>query len=209
VHIRLDANWVEAIAATATFLVALLVFLEARKIRRTEGILRQNQAWNDFGNAVATLEDQAMERILLGREPADPPRTARESFLLMSFFNVVSSDYSAFRVGAIDPRYVVHSLTFAAEVVIRNQAWVFGFLNRHGYDAGFVRMLAIIAVTGLDVDRRNRALRHELRALSWLARTCGPKVQAWLRKGFEAPQIAQLCQQKHSAPAAGDTRMEA
>lgn len=182
-----------ALAAIGTLVVALMVFTEARKIRRTEWLLRQNQAWNDLGALVAGHDEgERLGRLLMG-EAVKGSLTVRESFVLMSFFNVVSSEYHAFRAKAINEHYVIHSLTMTARIVTANKDWIFDFLKQYGYESSFIRVLAVVAVLGDDVEKRGRALRRELLASSRIGAFCGERFRSWLRKEFSDAQIDELC----------------
>jgi hypothetical protein len=188
-----NGDGIAAVAAILTLAVAILVFSEARKIRRTEWLLRQNQAWNELGNAVAQFHDGCRIGEMLTGEAVKGELTPKEAFLLMSFFNVVSSEYHAFRAKAIHQDYVIHSLSMTARIVVANKSWIFDFLKTYGYEASFVRALAIVAVLGHDIEKRGRALRRELLASSRVGTFCGPKVRAWLRKEFSHGEIDDLC----------------
>ena len=188
------ANSIEALASIATFVVALLVFWEARSFRRSEGIFRQNTAWNDFGNAVAELhEGSRIGDLLMGKAVAGN-LNPREAFLLMSFFNVVSSEYNAFRAKAIDREYVIHSLTMTSRVVRSNRDWIFSFLRDYGYEESFRRVVAIVALTSDEVETRRKILRRELFALSFWGKMCGTRFRAWLRKHLNESEVKALCE---------------
>ena len=164
---------ISAFATVGTLAVAILVVIEARRIRRTEGIFRQNQAWNDFSNAVAQFHSESRIEALLTGKTADSKTvkflseddlTIVEAFLLMSFFNVVSSEYHAVRVNAIDEKYVMHSFVLTHDVLRRNRAWIFRFLKKSGYEASFVRCLRTVERIGPDVQLLTPAIKAELRS---------------------------------------------
>lgn len=167
---------IAALVSIGTLIVAALVFLEARRIRKTEGIFRQNQAWNDFGNAVAEFyQGTRIEALLMGKEEAgsEVPTissaddlTLIEAFLLMSFFNVVSSEYHAVRAKAIDEKYAMHSLALTHGVLQRNSTWIFDFLQKSGFEDSFIQCLRLVERVGTDVDILTPAIRAELRAVS-------------------------------------------
>lgn len=168
-------NTVVGSAATiGTLAVAFLVFVEARRIRRAEGIFRQNQAWNDFDNSVLQFHGGSrIGALLMGRE--DGPDSAVitsaddltlvEALLLMSLFNVVSSEYHAVRANAIDEKYVMHSLALTHGVLQRNKTWIFGFLEKNGFEASFIRCLRIVERVGTDVDKLAPEIRAEFRSM--------------------------------------------
>lgn len=166
---------IEAGASAATLVIAILVFREAKRIRKADGIFRLNQAWNDFGTAVSQFhQGTRIEAFLTGKEVAPqsgPMKTADdltliEAFLVMSMFNVVSSEYSAFCADAIDERYVLNSMGMTHEILRRNRAWIFAFLRKYGYEASFIECLRIVERVGADVEKLRPALRAEFRAAS-------------------------------------------
>jgi hypothetical protein len=176
----LDWNAVGALLSAATLVVTCLIFSEARSIRRTEWLLRQNQAWNDLGSAVAQLDPEGeIGRFLLGGA-IEEPDVPRHCLLVMSYFNVVSSEYHALAAHSIPRSYVINSFTMTAAAVCRNTEWVFRFLGRHGYEPGFIRALAILAVAGDDIKKRETMFAQELGASPLLGRLRGrwsPRIQ--------------------------------
>jgi len=168
---------IETGVTVATFVVASLVFFEAKRIRKVEGIFRQNQAWNEFGNAIAQFhQGTRIDAILRGKDKASEsalPETADEltlveTFLLMSMFNVVSSEYSAACAKAIDDKYVIHSMRMTQGILKRNRAWIFDFLKENGYEFSFIQCLGIVERAGPDASELELALRAEFRANSRL-----------------------------------------
>lgn len=193
-NLDLSAEIIDALASVGALLVTVLVFLEARSIRRTESIFRQNQAWNEFGNAVAELhEGNRVGDVLMGKS-IEGDLTPREAFLLMSFFNVVSSEYNAYRAKAIDEHYVIHSLAMTSRIVKNNKSWIFTFLRDYGYEQSFRRVVAIVALTTDEVRERRAAIRRELLAISMWGTLCGPKFRDWLRKHLRDQEVLALCE---------------
>lgn len=191
-----NAGMIEALASLGTLIAAIFVFLEARSIRKAEGIFRQNQAWNDLGNKVAELhEESRIGELLMGKKLAiKDDLTPKEAFLLMSFFNVVSSEYNAYRAKSIDQNYVIHSLTMTSRIVKINKDWIFTFLRNYGYEESFRRVVAIVALTSDEPEKRRVAIRRELIALSLWGKVCGPKFRAWLRKHLKESQVQAVCE---------------
>lgn len=188
----IDWDVIGAIGSAATAVIALFVFWEARGIRKTEWLLRQNQAWNDFSALILQAgEGSRIGRLILGGSVV-PPLDTGEAFLLMSYFNVVSSEYNAYRARAIQRRYVIHSFSTTASLAASN-TWIFDFLSKNGYDADFRRAVAIVMTIGDDLEKRDLSLRRELRASSQLGRFCGPKYRRWLRRHLDNQQIDGLC----------------
>ena len=187
------AGPLDAVAGIGTLVVAVFVYWEARAIRQADGIFRQNQAWNEFGNAVAELYEGSRIGELLMGETVNTKLTPREAFLLMSFFNVVSSEYNAYRVRTIDKSYVIHSLTMTSRIVKSNKGWIFTFLRDYGYEQSFRRIVAIVALTSDEVDTRRKILRRELLAMSIWGKVCGKRFRAWLRKHLNESEVQALC----------------
>ena len=174
-------------------MIATFVFWEARAIRKIDWLLRQNQAWNEFCHMVAQTDEPSRIGALALGGSISPPLTTNESFLLMSYFNVVSSEYNAYRAGAIKRRYVIHSFSATARLLAANKTWIFDFLKDNGYDADFRRAVAVVLVIGDDLERRDLSLRRELRASSHVGRFCGPAYRRWLRRELDNEQIDTLC----------------
>jgi len=201
--IGISVATVEAVAGIGTLVVAVFVFLEARRIRKVEGIFRQNEAWNDFGNAVAELhEGTRIGQILLGDGApvvADArDLSPREAFLLMSLFNVVSSEYNAVRTKAIDEHYVIHSLTMTSRIVKTNRRWIFTFLRDNGYEESFRRVVAIVALTDDEIPQRRRAIRRELFSQTRWGKVCNGMFRAWLGERLEEHEVRALCEGRPS-----------
>jgi hypothetical protein len=186
-------NVITALASMATAIIAAFVIIEARAIRQTEWLLRQNQAWNDLCHVVTQKDDQSSIPALLLGESVASPLQPRDAFLLMSYFNVVSSEYNAYRARAIKRRYVIHSFGMTARIVAANKAWIFQFLEENGYDLDFRRAVAIVTVIGDDLEKRDYSLRRELLASSQFGRFCGPGYRRWLRRELDNEQIDTLC----------------
>jgi hypothetical protein len=191
-----NAAVIEALASLVTMIVAVLVFLEARSIRKAEGIFRQNQAWNEFGNKVAEVhKGSRIGELLMGRKVVTrDDLTPKEAFLLMSFFNVVSSEYNAYRAKSIDRNYVIHSLAMTARIVKINKEWIFTFLRDYGYEQSFRRIVAIVALTSDEANERKAAIRREQLANSVWGTVCGPRYRAWLRKQLPESEVRALCE---------------
>lgn len=182
-----------AVATVFTGIIAAFVFWEARAIRQTDWLMRQNQAWNDLCNTLSQADPQSRIPPLVLGEAIQPPLSCQDSFLLMTYFNVVSNEYNAYRARAIKRRYVIHSFSTTARIASINQAWIFDFLKENGYDGDFRRAIAILVAIGEDLERRDMSLRHELRAASRLGKFCGPRGRAWLRRRLDNHQIDSLC----------------
>jgi hypothetical protein len=156
------ADVAAAVMSMATLGVALFVLITARSIQRAEGVFRQNQAWNEFGHAMAGLaQESRVGDLLIGKSmnwglPPDDVASqlsATDAFLLMSFFNVVSNEYNAFLKKAIEDEYFIHSLAMTCRVVKSDGEWIFPFLQENGYEAGYVAFLRALADTD-DCDAR-------------------------------------------------------
>lgn len=164
------ADVVTAAVSIGTLAVALFVLLTARSIQRAEGVFRQNQAWNEFGHAVAGLaKESRIGDLLIGKKVDwgvdDAGRiasqlTATDAFLLMSFFNVVSNEYNAFLKYAIEEDYFIHSLAMTCRVVESDGVWIFPFLEDYGYEAGYIAFLKALAQTK-DCDARTALAARE------------------------------------------------
>lgn len=193
--IYVSAGVIDALASVGTLIVAILVYMEARPFRKADAIFRQNQMWNDLGDKVAELhEGNRIGEILAGRLAlAKDDLTPREAFLLMSFFNVVSCEYNAYRAKVIDRQYVIHSLSMTSRVVKNNKDWIFTFLRTYGYELSFRRVVAIVALTSDETDKRRRAIRAELIALSVWGTVCGRKFRSWLRRHLVESEVDALC----------------
>jgi len=153
---------IEAVAGIGTFIFAAFVYFEARRIRRLECIFGQNRAWNDLGNKIAELKGAGrVGDILLGEEKLSKnDLSAEEAFILMSYFNVVSSEYNAYWQGAIDKDYVDHSFEFTCNVLRNNSAWIYEFLKRYGYEERFMADLRKLECRGHDAVQRRQILEE-------------------------------------------------
>lgn len=175
-----DDDWT-AFSSVVTMIVALMVFSEARSIRRAEWILRQNQAWNDINNKVAEIGDGCRIADILEGRPISPPVTPKEAFLLMSFFNVVSSEYFSLRSNLLMPAYALDSFMDTATVVSANKDWLIPFLTQRGYEQSFVRTLTILSEYAHDRPSAQRAVRAEIDATSPKLKVLARRSVGWLK----------------------------
>ena len=184
---------ITAIGTLGTFAIACFVYLEARRIRKTEWILNQNAAWNAMSTAVAEQSSKCRIGDILSGDPHDGNLSTQEEYLLMMFLNVVNSEYNALRAGAISPRWVLHSFEMTSGIVSQNREWLVGFMQQYGYQPSFIRVVAILPSFQSDFKARTRMVKREILASSQLGRIMGPTFRHWLRKDYLDDVIRPLC----------------
>lgn len=187
-------NAITALATIGTLIVAFLVFHEARSIRRTRWILNQNQAWNHFSEVVASQPTDSRVGAILSGDDFDGKLSSQESFVLMMFFNVVNSEFSAYRAGAISRHWVLYSFGMTISIVRGNQKWVIPFLEKYGYEETFIRVIALLPRVPGTLKHRKKFIRNELIAASWWGKLLGERYRTWLLQGYADVELEELLQ---------------
>lgn len=184
---------ITALATIGTLFVAALVYHEARTIRKTEWISNQNAAWNEMSKTVLEFGNDCKIGDILAGENVDGDLTYEEEHLLMIFLNVVNSEYNGFRAGAISPRWVIHSFGMTTGIVSGNKDWLIPFMCKYGYQASFIRLIALLPAAGDDFKLRHKFIRRELLASSWVGRVGGSRFRSWLRRDYAAELTGAPC----------------
>jgi hypothetical protein len=180
--VKFVADWIGAIGAVATAAFALLVFLETRHIRRTDWLIRQNAAWNDFDRAVLEYGGGTRFIEFMRGGVMFPPHDFKEEYLLLILFNTMSNEYNALRSNVLASNYVVSSFMNYAGAFYRNREWLLPMLEAHGFESGYINMLSeLMQVDGEEIAARKVA-RRAISPQSHLARVMGPAFIRWLRK---------------------------
>lgn len=170
-------DW-QALGSVATAFLAGLVFLEARRIRRTEWMTRLNQLWNDFNRVVADSASTTRIADILNGISVAPPVTSREAFILFQFLNVVSTEYLTMRASLLVGNYAIESFMDTASVV-RANPWLLDLVRERGWEPSFIRVLGILAAPG-DKESLRKRIRREIWATSLPARLLGARFRVWL-----------------------------
>ena len=163
-----------AFSSIVTMGLALMVFLEAQSIRKTEWLFRQNQIWNDINYKIAEFGGDCRICDILEGRPVEPPLTYRESFLLMSFFNVVSNEYNSLKSKLLLKSYALDSFMDTAAVVGANRGWLIPYLQLRGYEKSFIEVLVVLGENHLDRQQTRKAVRDVIERhsspASWFVR---------------------------------------
>lgn len=136
------APWaaMEGLGAALTAVFALLVFLEARKIRRAEWTSAMVEKWQDFNRfLIETDTCERWEKLRRG-EMAPDEMTAADRYLFMQFFNIQQAEFAAAANRLLHP--AVREAMAADIALMRAIAPYIETLSRDaGHDARFRKFL--------------------------------------------------------------------
>jgi hypothetical protein len=99
-------NFVRLTAPIATALLALLVFVEARGLRKLESLSKSIGNWQDFNKLVMDETVAARWAAIRHGRVVWADMTQKDLNLIYSFLNVLVFEYKAARYGALWRRYV-------------------------------------------------------------------------------------------------------
>ena len=132
---------VAAVATVVTAVIAALVWVEARKIRRSDWLSRSVEMWQAF-NGRMLQGDLALRwhRFLDGSLPNDEV-TATDLHVLYSYVNIIFSEYTLAKARLIDPIYARQSVEGNIKQLADNRSFIARVLLRTGYDERFVFLI--------------------------------------------------------------------
>ena len=137
-------------ASVGTALVAVLVFIEARRIRHTEWLTRSVQMWQDFNGVLLTDNRAERWRALLAGEVREQDFRPSDHYLLYTYLNILYSEYTYAKSGLLNRGYANESLRDNLRQVANIGDYVIAWLRDTGYDNELVDQLEAIS-TGVPV----------------------------------------------------------
>jgi hypothetical protein len=148
-------------ASVGTAIVAVLVFVEARRIRHTEWLTRSVQMWQDF-NSVLLAENRAERwRSLLAGE-VDEQDFRPSDHLLYTYLNIIYSEYTYAKSGLLRRGYAQESLQDNLKQVATICLYIVPWLRFTGYDNELVEHLeALRSGAGVRIPSRIDRLRPD------------------------------------------------
>lgn len=159
------ADWLSALGSVGAAVFAIMIYLEARRIRRGEWANQQNSIWNDFHKcALEYGEGSKIYDIMNGRAVVTSV-SDRDVHLFLIFMNSMNSVYNSVRLGVIDMDYAAKSIFDMGIMLAPNRAWITPLLRKRGFEENFVALLdALMSDTTSQVEARV-VLRKQLNAL--------------------------------------------
>lgn len=150
-------------ASVGTAIVAVLVFVEARRIRHTEWLTRSVQMWQDF-NAMLLGDNRAERwRSLLAGEVDEEDFKPSDHYLLYTYLNIIYSEYTYAKSGLLGRGYANESLQDNLKQVATIGSYVVPWLRFTGYDNELVDQLEALRTGGrVRIPGRTDRLRARL-----------------------------------------------
>lgn len=129
---------VSALVGLLTAVLALLIFLEARRIRRVEWASASGRNWQEFNQLV--LEGDRHERwgeLIAGKLPWERV-TQRDRMLIYSFLNVLLFEFNARSHGLLDAGYAEKSI--GQNIIYLRHIWpgLLSHLTEDGWPGDFL-----------------------------------------------------------------------
>jgi hypothetical protein len=133
-----SAEDVSACAAVVTALLALLIYFEAKRLQKVDGLSRSIGNWQDF-NRLMMQKDLAdrWQAIHTGQVPW-AEITQQDKALIYSYLNIMVYEYQAAHSGALDKLYAQKSV--GDNILYFQYIWpeLLEHLKTDGWPEGFV-----------------------------------------------------------------------
>lgn len=150
-------------ASVGTAIIAVLVFVEARRIRHTEWLTRSVQMWQDFNSVLLTDHRAERWRSLLAGEVEEQDFAPSDHYLLYTYLNIIYSEYTYAKSGLLGRGYATESLQDNLKQVATIGPYVVPWLRFTGYDNELVDQLEALRSGGtVRIPGRIHRLRSRL-----------------------------------------------
>jgi hypothetical protein len=154
---------ITGVASVATAIIAVLVFVEARRIRHTEWLTRSVQMWQDFNGVLLTDGRADRWRSLLAGDVQQQDFRPSDHYLLYTYLNIIYSEYTYAKSGLLRRGYARESLQDNLRQVATIGEYIDPWLRETGYDPELVDQLVILRSGGsVQLPGRIRRLRARL-----------------------------------------------
>jgi hypothetical protein len=132
---------ITGVASVATAIIAVLVFVEARRIRHTEWLTRSVQMWQDFNGVLLTDGRADRWRSLLAGDVEQQDFRPSDHYLLYTYLNIIYSEYTYAKSGLLRRGYASESLQDNLRQVATIGEYIVPWLRDTGYDNELVDQL--------------------------------------------------------------------
>jgi len=139
---------ITGVASVATAIIAVLVFIEARRIRHTEWLTRSVQMWQDFNGVLLTDSRADRWRSLLAGEIEKQDFRPSDHYLLYTYLNIIYSEYTYAKSGLLRRGYARESLQDNLKQVATIGDYIVPWLRDTGYDNELVDQLEVLRSGG-------------------------------------------------------------
>lgn len=153
-----------ALASVVTALIAILVFIEARKIRHTEWLSRSVQLWQGFNHTVLETGHAELWRKFVAGELSADDLGASDHYILFSYVNIIFTEYQYRARRLIDGAYAARSIERNLRQLAPYRDELVPKLQATGYDPRFLALLADLGPDCAIVDPDSR-VTNRVRAL--------------------------------------------
>ena len=139
---------ITGVAGVATAIIAVPVFVEARRIRHTEWLTRSVQMWQDFNGVLLTDNRADRWRSLLAGEVEKQDFRPSDHYLLYTYLNIIYSEYTYAKSGLLRRGYAIESLQDNLKQVATIGEYIVPWLRDTGYDNELVDQLEALRSGG-------------------------------------------------------------
>jgi len=131
------ANGIAACASLITLVFAVLVFVEAKKIRKLEWIEKSTVLWNNFNALLADKEARdSWHEFLSGNKTY--AYTNSENWIVFSFINILSTFVAASKVNGLPVEHFSASLADQFSRLFPRHRYLLDLMKDCGYDAALI-----------------------------------------------------------------------
>ncbi|MEM9495702.1 MAG: hypothetical protein AAGA09_06825 [Pseudomonadota bacterium] len=104
------ADVLDTLLSATTALIAIAVYMEARRIRRVEWFSKTSKNWQDFNRLILDTDMSDRWRdIIIGKAPWDA-LSQKDMMIIYSFLNVLVFEFNAKSKGLLASRYAEKSI---------------------------------------------------------------------------------------------------
>jgi hypothetical protein len=134
-------EWIGAVGSIATVGLAIIVWVEARRIRHTEWLTRSVGMWQAFNEMLLANGLAETWHTLLDDGPTDPIKGS-DKHILYSYVNIIYTEYQMAESNLINRRYAVTSIRENVKQLAPWKSLICPVLEYTGYEPQFVRLIA-------------------------------------------------------------------
>jgi hypothetical protein len=134
-------NAVGAVTSGLTLGTALMVFVEARRIRHVEWLSRTVQMWQGFNQLLLDDSTAARWRDFLDGKIPEAKIVPRDHYVLFSYINVIYLESRISSSRLLDRKYAQESLGDNVRQLAPMRNYIVPLLRSTGYDDRFVELI--------------------------------------------------------------------
>jgi hypothetical protein len=127
------ARYLQAAGSITTALLAIVIFIQVRKIRQIEWLSKANESWNQFNNFLVTSSSAPLFESFVAGERAPAHDISKVRTIVFSYLNIIYSVATARKYGLVLPEFADAMLNTHYGILRNQKDFVRPLLVGRGY----------------------------------------------------------------------------